>query len=154
MKIKGYAIAKTAGPEILIQESTGCQKPSSDIFALLDQLLEPSSGYLKAAWNLDSFAAPLFKLLTPEICKQLASANHEVTFGDPDSETAYKIYYLPGTLMAITKNSGGNHARLRATIYGLDGFFADDQPEPDSVCSVEALGNKLLLELEKIGIIR
>jgi len=151
MGIIGYTI-HTMGNHVLILDSREGRILSPNITYLLDFLLESNPDHIKVVWNLDWFTAPIFKLLGREICEAIVGSTHQATFNVDDSQSAYSIYFLPDKLLTITKELGGNQAKMRTTIYGLDGFFDDDEPEPGSVYSLAERGNKLLTELGKIDI--
>ena len=151
MKIQGYKLEDVSGENVSIRDSAGAETNSADPCAILDFLLTPYPGTLKAAWDLDAFFAPVLRLLGFEVCREI-DRTHEATCG-PEGSVVYTIYYIPDKLMTITKSLGRNLPKLRATYYGLNGFLDDDEQEPTSASALKELGDELLTELEEIGIV-
>jgi hypothetical protein len=150
MKIQGYELDDVSGENVCIRDSAGAEINSNDPAAILDFLLTPYPGTLKAVWDLDVFFAPVLKLLGFEVCRKI-DRTHKATCG-PEGSVEYEIYYIPDKMLSITKSPGRNLPKLKATYYGLCGFFDDDTPEPASALSLKELGDQLLTELEEIGI--
>jgi hypothetical protein len=151
MKIQGYKLDDASEENITIRDSAGAEINSADPISILDFLLTPYPCTMKAVWDLDAFFAPVLRLLGLEVCREI-ERTHEATFGQDDSGVTYKVFYIQDKKLSIEKTTGRNLPKLRATYYGLCGFFDDDVKEPLSASSLEELGNKLLTELEKIGI--
>ena len=152
MRIQGYILDDPPGKDINIRDAAGAEITSADPVAILDFLLRPYPDTLKAVWDIDAFIAPVLRLLGLAICREIART-HEATFGDDGSGEVYSIFYITGKLMTIKKAPVGNQARLRATFYGLNGFFNDNEPEPASASALQEQGDRLLAELAEIGIV-
>ena len=152
MDIKAYTIHTMGESHVLIEESAGCHLVSERVTDLLEFLLDDDTESIHAVWNLDSFAGTILKLTSTEICQQLIGPTHQAVFGFDGSKSIYTVYYLPHVLLSITKKEDGDPKQMKVTIYGLDGFFDDDEPEPADVYSLKKRGDKMLTELGKIGI--
>ena len=57
MKIQGYKLNDVSGENVGIRDSAGAEINSNDPAAMMDLLLTPYPGTLKAAWDLDYFLA-------------------------------------------------------------------------------------------------
>jgi|GEM_PF-1586282 len=153
MEIIAFSV-ETRENVVVIRNSTGQSVGSNNYAELLDFLLQPMPDTIKCFWGLDVGIAPVLRLLNRKICRGLAGPTHKVTFGDVDSDVAYELFYLPNKLLSIKKGFGGHTSRQQVSIYGLDGFFADDQPEPETALQMARLGNELLHGLQTyLGIV-
>ena len=129
MKIQGYKLDDASEENITIRDSAGAEINSADPISILDFLLTPYPLTMKAVWDLDAFFAPVLRLLGLEVCREI-ERTHEATFGQDDSGVTYKVFYIQDKKLSIEKTTGRNLPKLRATYYGLCGFFDDDVKEP------------------------
>ena len=103
-----------SGENVCIRDSAGAEINSNDPAAILDFLLTPYPGALKAAWDLDAFLAPVLKLLGFEVCREI-DRTHKATCGPEAPRVEYEIYYIPDKMLSITKSPGRNPPKLKAT---------------------------------------
>lgn len=100
----------------------------------------PNSFYV--CWNLADFAESLFKLLPPNAKKD----GNRIYAGDT------KIFYVDRMLgINRRKHASGNfYHESDINLYGIDKFF--DYESPANVVEVEAIGNRTLKTLDRMGL--
>ena len=147
MRIIAYQ-TQSIGSKIQLLESTGETSLATDnIYELLGGLLEPYEDTIKVCWELDATIAPILKLLGKERCSRL-HRTHKCRLSPAES-----IFYIPGKVFSIEgviKVDDLNY-KTKASLYDLAQFYPEIE-EPENLAGVQALGEKLLYELAKMGL--
>lgn len=139
MRIIAYRTEMAEG-KVLLSESTGEKAHSNELDALFSFLLEPYEKSIRVAWGLDTTVAPLLKLLGEKHCIRL----HET----------HKCYYPPFTVFYVSgKVFSIKHIPTHdiAFLYDLQQYYPELE-EPESLVEVQMLGEKLMYELNKMGL--
>ena len=146
MRIVAYHITEQAG-KVLITESTSENGHSNDeesvhsnnLTTLLSFLHEDYGECLKVVWNLDQSVSVLLKLFGIAVCRELKDTNR-------GHIAPFNFYYLRGKVFSCDHIP----TRSRCNLYGLEQYFPE-LPEPEQVGEIQALGEKLTIELKKMG---
>jgi len=140
MRIVAYRITEHEG-QVLIAESTGEVVHSNDLPKLLSFLLEEYDDCLKIVWNLDQSVSVLLKLFGVEMCRKLKQEKRV-------HMAPFNFFYVPEKIFSC------HHipTKGRCNLYGLEQYFPE-LSEPDHVEEVQILGEKLVKELKKMGMV-
>ena len=113
---------------------------SDNLQELLNFLLTPHYPVeFLVVWNLEEFMAPILKRMSPEYLKKLCDKGQVWI-----KESGHSITYNHKKSVHLTLGSN------RSNYYQLSQFFNGQKPK--NLQDLEGMGNKLLQELETIGI--
>lgn len=141
--IMGYA-SQVLGGRVLVAESTGedvrSEKLDDLMVFLLEDWDEPERNlhYIKVAWDLDEFCAPIFRLLPQEACGQLAGGKHKAWV------RPFKLFYIRDKVFGIT------YGKHEVNIYGLRQYFGE-KDKPRTAKEVCEYGERLLGYVRGLG---
>jgi hypothetical protein len=136
MRIVAYRITPIEG-KLMIEESGGESRLSTDPVRLFEFLLEDYSPCIKVCWDLDSTVAPLLKLLGVGACRKLRKTKRLFYEG-------FSLFYVTGKVFII------KHPQAKMSLYGLEQYYPELN-EPESVDLIQGFGVELLKELKKMG---
>ena len=148
MRIIAYRTQVDRG-KILLKESTGESIHSARLDELFSFLLEPQAASdwqpqydkcLRVFWELDVGVAPILKLMGERKCQMLHLTNK--CYYAP-----FNIFYIPGKIFSVEHIP----SKSRANLYDLMQYFPELN-EPDALEGVQMLGEKLQIELKKMGL--
>lgn len=128
----------------LIVESDRASVDNGDLFNVLEELAMPYDNearnltYIKMAWDIDQFVAPILKILGRHCCERLVETRK--CYFRP-----FNIYYLPGKIFAVRLG------RNESTFFNLGQYFPDDE-EPEDIIRMHSYGMFLLDKLAQMGI--
>jgi len=134
--------------KVLLQESTGESVHSNKLDELFGFVLEPQAASdwppqydkcIRVAWELDSFVAPILKLLGEVKCHRLHQ-NHKCYC------VPFNCFYIPSKIFSVEHIP----SKARANFYDLQQYFPE-LSEPKDLVEVQMLGELLLKELKKMG---
>lgn len=139
MRIIAYRTSVRDG-KILLEESTGERVSSNKLADLFTFLLEPYEDTIRICFDLDTTVSLFLKELGYEACVKLQKKHkcHAAPFS---------VFYIAGKVFSVEHIP----SRTRCSIYGIDRYFPE-LPEPDSVHDVQMLGERLMYELDKMGL--
>lgn len=138
MRILAYK-SNFSNSEVLIQESTEEHCRSNQVTTLFDFLLEPYENSIKVAWELDTFVAPIIKLLGILKCQRLHRTHK--CYAPP-----YNVFYIPSKVFSITHIP----TKIRTSFYELAQYYPE-LDEPKSLIEVQILAEYLLRQLKRMG---
>lgn len=155
MRIVAYKIYKLDNG-VCIEESTGEEVVSDNVYKLLDFLCEPFQTkdevaeegvqVIKICWDLNATIAPLLKLLGKDNCRKL----HETKRLKVD---AYSLFYVPDKIFCAKLippvKRGDDLFQLECKLYDLSQYYPDIEQSP-SVIELQELGKDLLKTLSKM----
>jgi hypothetical protein len=147
MRIIAYRTL-TNNSKVQLLESTGETTKSTDDFnELLSFLLEPYEKSLRICWGLDATIAPILKLLGAERCGRL-HRTHKCRLSPTES-----IFYVPGKVFSVDGiiMVDGKYYKAKSSLYDLQQYYPE-LDEPKELVEVQALGEKLMHELKKMGL--
>jgi len=139
----------TNNSKVQLLESTGeVTIPTVDYNVLLSFLLEPYEKSIRVAWDLDATVAPLLKLLGKERCGRL-HRTHKCRLSSTES-----IFYVPGKVFSVDGviMVDGKYYKAKSSLYDLQQYYPE-LDEPENLVEVQQLGEKLMYELKKMGLV-
>jgi len=138
----------TLNGKVQLLESTGeATKLTDDFNMLLGFLLEPYEKTIRVCWELDATVAPILKLLGEERCGKL-HRTHKCRLSPAES-----IFYVPGKVFSVDGviMVDGKCYKAKSSLYDLQQYYPE-LDEPEELTEVQALGEKLMYELKKMGL--
>ena len=148
MRIIAYRTQVNNGKVQLLESTEEENKPTDNFYALLGALLEPYEKTIRVCWELDAIVAPILKLLGEERCGRL-HRTHKCRLSPTES-----IFYVPGKVFSvdgIIRVDNLNY-KSKSSFYGLQQYYPE-LDEPEDLTGVQALGEKLMYELKKMGLV-
>jgi hypothetical protein len=148
MRIIAYRTLTNKGKVQLLESTEEATKLTDDFNELLAFLLEPYEKSLRICWELDATVAPILKLLGAERCGRL-HRTHKCRLSPNES-----IFYVPGKVFSIDGIIRVDNLNYKAktNLYDLQQYYPE-LDEPESLVEVQALGEKLMFELKKMGLV-
>lgn len=137
MRILAYKASVTGG-KILIEENGGETVHTTELNKLFEFLMNDTPDAIRICWNLDSFAAVLFRIITKDKLQKLAKTHK--TYLPP-----FNMFYISGKVLSISHIPSGE----RVNFYHLEQYFPELE-EPQDIEELKMLGDKLLYELDKM----
>ena len=147
MRIIAYRTLTNNG-KVQLLESTGEATTFTDDFnVLLGALLEPYERTIRVAWELDATVAPILKLLGEERCGRL-HRTHKCRLSPTEG-----IFYVSGKVFSVDGIIRVDNLNYKAktSLYDLQQYYPE-LDEPKELVEVQALGEKLMYELKKMGL--
>jgi len=148
MRIIAYKTL-TNNDKVQLLESTGeATTFTDDFFLLFGALLEPYEKSIRICWELDATVAPLLKLLGKERCGRL-HRTHKCRISSTES-----IFYVPGKVFSVDGviMVDGKYYKAKSSLYDLQQYYPE-LDEPEDLIEVQQLGEKLMYELKKMGLV-
>ncbi len=142
---------KVENGKVKVTDSKGSETVSRDPAVLLSALVAPHDGALKVCWDMQTFLAPLVKLLPADVVKKLNNGE-PVWFGE------FKLFYGvgKGAVFGVTwrineqvKGNIWNVEEYEANVYDVHIYFSNES-EPD-VRGLREKGDYLLKTLQNMG---
>lgn len=148
MRIIAYRTL-TNNNKVQLLESTGEATEYTDDFnKLLSFLIEPYERTIRVCWELDATVAPILKLLGEARCNRLHKT-HKCRLSPTES-----IFYVPSKVFSVDGviRVDGKNYKAKSSLYDLQQYYPG-LDEPENLLEVQALGEKLMLELKKMGLV-
>ena len=148
MRIIAYRTL-TNNDKVQLLESTEEESKFTDDFnVLLGFLLEPYEKTIRVCWELDATVAPILKLLGEQRCGRL-HRTHKCRLSPTES-----IFYVPNKVFSIDGVIivDGKYYKAKSSLYDLQQYYPE-LDEPEELTEVQALGEKLMYELKKMGLV-
>ena len=148
MRIIAYRTLTNNGKVQLLESTREATKPTDDFSDLLGALLEPYERAIRICWELDATVAPILKLLGEERCGRL-HRTHKCKLSPNEG-----IFYVPGKVFSvdgIIRVDNLNY-KAKSNLYDLQQYYPE-LDEPEELAEVQALGEKLMYELKKMGLV-
>ena len=124
------------GKSVTLFNSDGDGVSSSDLSVLLHWLAySKTNGRLRVVHNVDSFVAPVLRLMPEPLLKLLAANSDDAVYnGDAMWYALHKMFRI-----------------RKAYYYGLQEFFPSHTPEPTSVVKLQERADELTEALDLLG---
>ena len=148
MRIIAYQTQVNNDKVQLLESTEEATTFTDDFFPLLGALLEPYERTIRVAWELDATVAPILKLLGEERCGRL-HRTHKCRLSPTES-----IFYVPGKVFSVdgVVMIDGKYYKAKSSLYDLQQYYPE-LDEPKDLTEVQQLGEKLMYELRKMGLV-